>query len=49
MRVTKIGLIDPDNLTEEDEQVTRGQKQHKVHSRSVGLADTIYQKALGSD
>ena len=47
--VTKIGLIDLDDLTEEDERFTRGQRQHKLHGRSVGLADAIYQNALGSD
>ena len=49
MHITKIGLIDPDDPTEEDGQVTHGQKQHKLYSRSIGLTDTIYQNALGSD
>ena len=48
-RVTKIGLIDPDDPTEEDEQFAHGQRQHKLHSRSVGLTDAIYQNALGSN
>ena len=42
MHVTQIGLIDPDDPTEEDRRVTCGQKQHKLHGQSIGLTDTIY-------
>ena len=48
-RVTKIGLIDPDDPTEEGRWITRGQRQHKLHGRSIGLADAINQITFGSD
>ena len=32
MRITKIGLIDPDDSTEEDKQFTCGQRQHKFNN-----------------
>ena len=48
-RVTKIGLIDPDDPAEEDIQFTRGQKQHKLHGQSIGLANAINQNTFGSD
>ena len=50
MHITKIGLIDLDDLTEEeDKPLTRGQWHQKLHGRSIGLVDATDQIAFGSD
>ena len=47
-RVTKIGLIDPDDLTEEDTRHTRGTQYRLLHHRRKGIAEVIEQIAFGS-
>ena len=48
-RIIKIGLIDPDDPTEEEEGSHVDKRQHKLHGWSIGLADAINQKAFASD
>ena len=44
----KKGLIDPDNLTEEDTRHTHGTQYHLLHHRRKGIAEVIEQIAFGS-
>ena len=47
-RVTKIGLIDPDDLTKEDTRHTCGTHYHLLHHRRKGIAEVTRQIAFGS-
>ena len=47
-RVTKIGLIDPDDLTEEDTRHTCGMHYRLLHHRRKGIAEVTKQIAFGS-
>ena len=46
--ITKIGLIDPDDLTEEDQRHTCGTWHHLLHHQRKGITEVIGQIAFGS-
>ena len=46
--VTKIGLIDLDDLTKEDTRHTCGMQYHLLHHRRKGITEVIRQIAFGS-